>query len=159
MKRTFCVLATAAFLVSFSSCKIYAPVFKTVENVRYETIESKGIKLGAEVVFDNPNKVKCTIKDIEVNVILDKKLVGVLGEKSDVQMAKTSEFRVPLGIMIKPEGTILENIKTLFGIITDKETELFLTGKVTVKFLGITVPIPVRYEKKFKLSELRKKQR
>ena len=122
-----------------------------------EQVESRGFKLGAEVVFDNPNKIKCTIKDIDVNVLLDKKLIGILGEKSDVVVEKSNEFRIPLGILLKPEGTILEDAKMLFNLFTDKEAELYLIGKVTIKFMGITVPVSISYEKAFKLSELKKK--
>lgn len=151
-------LACLAFALSIllSSCKIYAPVYKTVENVKYERIGSTGLKMGAEIVFDNPNKVKCTIKDIDVNVLLDQKLVGVLGEKADVTMEKSSELRIPLGIQIKPEGTILDNLKTILNIFSDKEAELYLTGKISIKFLGITVPVPVKYKRQIKLSELKK---
>lgn len=152
------LLIVFALPVLLSSCKIYAPTFKSIENLRYERIDSRGFKLGAEAVFNNPNKVKCTIKDIEVNVVLDKKLIGVLGEKTDVEVIKASEFRIPLGIKIKPEGTILNDIKTLWDIFADKESELFFVGKVKVKIFGMTIGIPIKYERKFKLSEFKKKQ-
>ena len=157
MQKINSILLFVVVSVLLSSCKIYAPVFKTVENVHFEKLESKGFKLGAEVVFDNPNKVKCTIKDIEVNVVLDKKLIGILGEKSDVEVIKGNEFRIPLGIMIKPDGTILDGIKTLWGIFVDKESELSFIGKIKVKIFGLIVPIPIKYQRQFKLSELKKK--
>ena len=151
------LLLVTGLLSSFSSCKIYAPVFKTIENVHYENLENRGFKLGAEAVFDNPNKVKCTIKDIDINVVLDKKLIGILGEKTDVVAIKGSEFRIPLGIQIKPEGTIFDGIKTLYNIFADKESELSFVGQVKIKVFGLTIPIPVKYQRNFKLSELRKK--
>lgn len=150
-------LLITVVLSTLSSCKIYAPVFKTIENVHYENLENRGFKLGAEAVFDNPNKVKCTIKDIDINVVLDKKLIGILGEKTDVVAIKGNEFRIPLGIQIKPEGTILDGIKTLYNIFTDKESELSFVGQVKIKVFGLTVPIPIKYQRNFKLSELRKK--
>lgn len=151
----FLILALPVLL---SSCKIYAPVFKTMENVKYERIDNRGFKLGAEAVFENKNKIKCTIRDIEVNVVLDKKLIGVLGEKTDVEVAKTSEFRIPLGIQIKPEGTLLDDIKTVWNILSDKESEIYFVGKVKMRFMGINFAVPIKYQRKFKLSELRKKQ-
>lgn len=151
----FLILALPVLL---SSCKIYAPVFKSMENVKYERIDNKGFKLGAEAVFTNPNKLKCTIKDIEVNVVLDKKLIGVLGEKTDVPVVQSSEFRIPLGIQIKPEGTILDDIKTIWNILSDKESELYFVGKVKIRVMGINVAIPIKYQRRFKLSELSKKK-
>jgi len=155
-QRASLLLIFISLSLGFSSCKIYAPVFKTIENVRYENLENRGFKLGAEAVFDNPNKVKCTIKDIDINVVLDKKLIGILGEKSDVEVIKGNEFRIPLGIQIKPEGTMFEGIKTLWNIFSDKESELSFIGQVKIKVLGLTFPIPVKYQRKFKLSELKK---
>lgn len=158
MARQYFILPFFAVVISalLSSCKIYAPVFKTIENVHYERLEGKGFKLGAEAVFDNPNKIKCTIKDIEVNVVLDKKLIGILGEKSDVEVIQGNEFRIPLGIQIKPEGTIFDDIKTLWGIFVDKESDLYFIGKIKVKAFGLNFSIPIKYQRKFKLSELRK---
>ena len=112
--------------------------------------------MGCEAVFHNPNKVKATIKDIEINVILDKKLIGILGEKTDVEVIDASEFRIPMGIQIKPDGTILDDVKTLWGIFVDKESELFFVGKVKMRMLGINFSIPIKYQRKFKLSEFRK---
>lgn len=157
-KKQIYFLALAVLLSSLllSSCKIYAPVFKTVENPRFEKIGNSGIKMGAEIVFENPNKIKCTIKDIDINIILDNKQIGTLGEKSDVKMAKQSEFRIPLGIMVNPQGTTLDNLNTIIKLISNKESDLSLNGKVAVKFLGITVPIPVKYNTKFKLSDIKK---
>jgi hypothetical protein len=148
-------LTALALTVCLSACKIYAPVFKTIENVHYENLQNKGFKIGAEAVFDNPNKIKCTIKDIEVNVVLDKKLIGILGEKSDVEVIKANEFRIPLGIQIKPDGTILDDIKTLWGIFVDKESDLYFVGKVKMRIWGLNVSVPIKYQRKFKLSELK----
>ncbi len=158
MTKQYIPLCLLGFLltVSFSSCKIYAPVFKSIEKLHYERIDSRGFKLGAEAVFENPNKVKCTIKDIEINVVLDNKLIGVLGEKTDVPVIKASEFRIPLGIKIQPDGTILDDIKTLWGLFVDKESELYFVGTVKLKVMGITIPVPVKYKRKFKLSEFKK---
>ncbi|HLP21129.1 MAG TPA: hypothetical protein VK174_12540 [Chitinophagales bacterium] len=151
------ILLAFVLPVLLSSCKIYAPTFKSIENVHYERLQANGFKLGAEAVFNNPNKIKCTIKDIQVDVVLDKKLIGVLGEKTDVDVIQASEFRIPLGIKIKPEGTILDDIKTLWGIFADKESDLYFIGKVKIKVMGIPISIPIKYSRKFKLSEFRGK--
>ncbi|HLP53089.1 MAG TPA: hypothetical protein VK154_19510 [Chitinophagales bacterium] len=150
------ILLAFALPVLLSSCKIYAPTFKSIDNIHYERLQANGFKLGAEAVFNNPNKIKCTIKDIEINVVLDDKLIGVLGEKTDVEVIKASEFRIPLGIKIKPDGTILNDIKTLWGIFADKESDLYFVGKVKIRVMGINIGIPIKYKRKFKLSEFRK---
>ena len=84
-KRVAGIFLLPLFFVSlFSSCKLTAPSFKTIDNVRFETIGAKGLKLGADITFQNPNPIKCRILDIDINLVLDEKLIGMVGEKSDV---------------------------------------------------------------------------
>ena len=142
-------------LLSASSCKLSAPTFKTVENLKFERIGTRGLKLGADAVFYNPNRLKCSIKDIEVNVLINSKLVGVLGEKDDILIAKRSDFKIPLGISIKPEGSILDDLKTVWGIFTNKEADLSLVGQIKVKVLGITFPVPIKHQQKFNLGAIK----
>lgn len=148
----FLFVASTIFL---SSCKLTAPSFKNVENLKFERAGTQGIKLGAEAVFYNPNGLKCTVKDIAVDVIVNDKLVGILGEKADVVVDKKSDFRIPLGISINPDGSILSDIKTIFGIITNKQVELALVGKIKVKVLGVTFPVPIKHKQQFNLGSVK----
>jgi hypothetical protein len=126
-----------------------------VDNIRFESIGKKGLKLGAEAQFHNGNPLKCKVVDIDMNVLLNEKLVGVMGEKSDVSISKKSDFTIPLGILIKPEGTILEDFKTLYKILTDRPTELYLVGNVQVKLMGIKFNVPVKYRQILKRSDFK----
>lgn len=142
--------------VAFSSCRILPPTFKTINNTRFERVGSIGIKLGADAVFHNPNFVRCKVSDIAVDVIIDKQLVGVLGEKKDIVIKPKSDFSVPLGISIKPDGTLLDNIKNFLGVITNKEADLFFVGSVKVKVLCMTHTIPVKFQQHINLGALKK---
>ncbi len=141
--------------VLFSSCRLTAPSFKNVENLKFERAGTQGLKLGAEAVFYNPNGLKCTVSDIAVDVIVNDKLVGILGEKADVVVDKKSDFRIPLGITINPDGSIFNDIKTIFGIITNKQVDLALIGKIKVKVLGLTFPVPIKHKQQFNLGSVK----
>ena len=138
-----------------SSCKITSPSFKNIDNIRFEHLGLKGLKLGADAQFHNPNHIKCKIVDVEMNVLVDERLIGVLGEKADVVIKKKSDFMVPLGVLIKPEGTILEDIKTFYKILTDRPTELYLVGFIRVKLMGLTFTVPVKYRQVLKRSDFK----
>lgn len=137
------------------SCKTTAPSFKTVDNIRFERIDMKGLKLGADAEFHNPNQIKCKVIDVQMNVILDDKLIGILGQKADVVIKKKSDFTIPLGVLIKPEGTALENLKTFYKILTDRPAELYLVGNIRVKMLGIKFTVPVKYRQILKRSDFK----
>lgn len=154
-KNHFSILLFVTATVSLSGCKLAAPSFKNIENMKFERVGNQGLKLGAEAVFYNPNGLKCTVKDIAVDVVVNNKLVGILGEKADVVVDKKSDFRIPLGISINPEGSILNDIKTIFGILTNKQVELALVGKIKVKVLGITFPVPIKHKQQFNLGSVK----
>jgi hypothetical protein len=152
------LFAAIAFLLAcciFSSCKLTSPTFKTVDNIKFESIGIKGLKLGAEAQFHNGNPLKCKVVDVDMNVLVDEKLIGVLGEKSDVVIQKKSDFTIPLGVLIKPEGTILENFKTLYKILTDRPTMLYLVGNIKVKMMGLKFDVPVKYRQVLKRSDFK----
>ncbi len=90
-----------------------------------------------------------------MNVVLDEKLIGVLGQKADVVIKKKSDFTVPLGVLIKPEGTVLEDIKTFYKILTDRPAQLYLVGQIKVKMMGIKFTVPVKYRQILKRSDFK----
>ena len=140
-------------MISFSSCKVACPAFKTVQNVKFEKLEMKGLKLEAEAVFHNPNHLKFKMTDIDLNVVLDSMLIGTLGEKTDVKVNKQSDFSVFLAFKIKPEGTILQDLKALYGLIANKQSELYIVGNIRVHALVFKFTVPVKYRQKIKRSD------
>jgi LEA14-like dessication related protein len=154
MKRTLFILC--AIVLVASSCKVLPPVYKGMQNPKLERVGLTGLKFGAEVTFYNPNGIKCRIRDIALDVALDDKQVGTVGEKCDVQVKRKSDFTIPVGVTLNPQGTIFENLSTIFEIFRDKESTLTLKGNVQVKVLGINFPIPVQYVQRVKLSQMKK---
>jgi len=156
MIRSISLFAVFALLcAAFSSCKLSSPAFRTIDNIKFESIGTKGLKLGAQAQFHNGNPLKCKVVDIDMNVLVDEKLIGVLGEKTDVVIKKKSDFTVPLGVLIKPEGTILDDFKTLYKILTDRPTMLYLVGDVKVKMMGLKFTVPIKYRQELKRSDFK----
>jgi hypothetical protein len=128
-------------------------MFKSAEHLHFERVNTKGLKLGFDAVFTNPSGIKFRITDVNLNVVVDDKLIGVLGEKSDVPVAKKTDFTVPVGITIKPEGTVLDDIKTMYGVFTNKQFELFIVGEVHFKALGLKLKAPVKYKQTMRRAD------
>lgn len=156
MRNQFLViLFSMCVAVALSSCKIYAPTFITVDNLHFDKMSGTGIKLGADLVFNNPNRIKVKVTDIAADVVVDKRLIGTIGEKSDILIKQRSDFRIPLGITIKPDGSLLDHLKTVIGFFQDKEVELFIVGKVKLKWFVFKREIPVQYQTRIKSSQLK----
>lgn len=155
MKRILLLLATVLLL--FPSCKVLPPVYKSLDNPKLERVGTSGFRFAADVKFYNPNRIRCRVQDIAMDVLLDNKQVGTIGEKTDVVVRRKSDFVIPIGVTLKPSAALLNNLTTLFDILRDKEIALTLKGNVKVKALGLTLPIPVQYQQKVKLSQLQLK--
>lgn len=150
------LIYVALMCVTLSSCRIAAPTFQGVDAFKFERIDGNGIKMGCDVKFHNPNRLRFKVTNIEINVIMDDKLIGTLGEKDDIIIDRLKDFSIPVGLKLKPDGTIFDNIKKIIDIFRDKEADLFVVGELKVKTLCfLKFKIPIKYQKKIKLSEVR----
>ncbi|MCW5909297.1 MAG: LEA type 2 family protein [Chitinophagales bacterium] len=151
------LFALAIVLLLLPSCKVLPPVYRSIENPKFERAGTTGFRFAADVKFYNPNGIRCRVQDIAMDVLLDEKQVGTIGQKTDVLVKRKSDFVIPVGVSINPSAGLLNNLTALFDILRDKEIALTLKGNVKVKALGLTFPIPVQYQQKVKLSQLQLK--
>ena len=155
MKNLLTIFISTIAIISFSSCKISVPTFKAVEHLKFERNGLKGISIGADVVIHNPNLVSCKVSDLAVDVMLDKKKVGTLGKKGAVVIKPLSDFAIPVGLSIQPEGTIWDNIKSVIDMFTQKQAELSMLGKIKVKVFCKTYPIDIKFQQKISSGALK----
>lgn len=150
------LIFVALWCMVISSCRIAAPTFQRVDAFKFERVDGNGIKMGCDVIFHNPSRLRFKVTDIEINVIMDDKLIGTLGEKDDILIDRQKDFAIPVGIKLKPDGTIFDNVKKIIDIFRDKQADLFVVGELKVKTLCfIKFKIPIKYQKKIKLSDVR----
>lgn len=150
------IISIAILTLLLSSCKIQAPVFKGIENSKTETSATGNIQLSAEVVFHNPNFMRCKMSNMAVDVMLNKKTVTTLGDKSTMVMKPKADFRIPVRIAIGTQGGILDNIQSLLGLFSAKDVELGLEGKMLIKSFCVKKTIPIHYTQKINLSGFKK---
>ena len=146
------LLATVALLIAcLSSCKVYPPTYRRVENFRIDRPSREGFKLGGDAVFYNPNKLKFSLIEMLINVEIDGKHVATAGQKTAVKVLSESEFAIPMDLTIKPDMGILEGIQNIIALIKTRELELTLNGTIVIKALGIKVPITFKNNQKIDL--------
>ena len=155
MKR-FNLLFCAVIFLTVSSCKIMAPTFKGIENVKTETVNKQGLKFSADVVIYNPNFFRLKVWDIAANVFLDDKLLATIGDTSVMLIKSKSDFRVPLGASLNPQSGIFDQLKNLLNIFVKKEAKLKVEGTVHVKFFCRTHKIPFMHEQKVDATSFKK---
>lgn len=150
------IISLAFLTLLLSSCKIYAPVFKGIENSKTETSATGNIQMSAEVVFSNPNFMRCKVSNMAVDVLVNKKTVTTLGDKETMVIKPKTDFRIPVRIAIGTQGGILDNIQSLLGLFSATEVELGLEGKMLIKSFCFKKTIPINYAQKINLSGFKK---
>jgi LEA14-like dessication related protein len=151
------IIAIVGSLWLLSSCKIYPPVYQRVEHFRFDKIGPEGLSMGTEAVFYNPNKMKFKLHAMQMNVAVDGHKLGSIDDHTEVTIAKNSEFRIPINIHVKPDISLGESLKTIWQMVVTKEIDVQLNGTVTIKSIGIKIPIPISETQKVNLDQIKLK--
>lgn len=62
----------AFYFILLYSCKPIEPVeFKEIKNVRLSTLSDNQLKISADIILDNPNKVKITVTKLNLDILAD----------------------------------------------------------------------------------------
>jgi len=140
---------------TLSSCKVYPPVYKRIEDFRIEKLDRDGFKVTGNVVLYNPNKMRVKLKDVLMNIELNGKHVATAGQKIPVPIKAQNEFAVPLDLVIKPEMSFTEGIQNIFNIIKTKEMDVTVNGVIVVSAYGVKLSIPIQQTEKVDITKIR----
>lgn len=146
---------TMALILLLTSCKIYPPIYKRVDNFSINKLDKEGFKVGGDLIFYNPNKVTAKLTDLLMNIELNGKHTATAGQREEAKIKPRSEFAVPLNLTIKPDMSLKEGLQNLISVITKKEVEVKLDGTIVIKAYGIRLTIPVKETEKVDLNHLR----
>lgn len=133
-------------LLGLSSCnKPESPQFKYLENVVVELESLSTANLHAEAVLFNPNKNTVTIKGVDIDIMMDEKVIAVLDKEYDIKAQGNEDFVVPLDVKIKLKDLNLNAIGSALGLIGDKGQEIRYLGKIKVKAYGVPFSVKIDY--------------
>jgi LEA14-like dessication related protein len=156
MRQRLTLILTAILLASaLSSCKVYPPVYKRIDNFQMVVLNKEGFKVYGQIVMYNPNRMRCRLNDMLMNIELDKKHVATAGQVEPVRIRARREFAVPLDLTISSDMSFMDGLNSIFKIVTKKEMNVTLNGVVVVQAYGIKVSIPIKQEEKVDLAKLK----
>ena len=109
---TFFGCFSLAFLV-WSCVPKEQVVFRSVNNLTLDVGLGGNPVLKGDAIFFNPNKLKATLKEIKVEVLVDGKKAALVDQQMELLVRGNSDFTVPLEakLDIKEFGLIVEVIK------------------------------------------------
>jgi len=155
MNRLKFILSGLVLILALSSCKVYPPVYKRIENFKMVKLNKDGFKVYGDIVMYNPNKMGVKLNDMLMNIELNDKHVATAGQEVPVPIFAKSEFSVPLNLTIKPDMTLMEGLTNVVNIIVKREVKVTINGVIVVKAFGVKVSIPIKQEEKVDLTKLK----
>ena len=126
-------------------------VFRSVNNLTLDVGLGGNPVLKGDAIFFNPNKLKATLKEIKVEVLVDGKKAALVDQQMELLVPGNSDFTVPIEakLDIKEFGLI----DAVIGFFGGKSYQIEMTGYLRVKARGVMIKVPVKYSQEVKLSK------
>ena len=125
-------------------------VFKSVNNLALDVGLSGNPVLKGDAIFFNPNKMKATLKEVKVEVLVDGKKAALVDQQMELLVPGNSDFTVPIEAKLDIQEFGL--IDAVIGFFGGKSYQIEMSGFLRVKARGVTLKVPVKYKEEVKLN-------
>ncbi|MCE2895134.1 MAG: hypothetical protein LW721_11890 [Flammeovirgaceae bacterium] len=125
-------------------------VFRSVNNLTLDVGLGGNPVLKGDAIFFNPNKLKATLKEIKVEVLVDGKKAALVDQQMELLVRGNSDFTVPLEAKLDVKEFGL--IDAVIGFFGGKSYQIEMTGYLRVKARGVMIKVPVKYSQEVKLN-------
>ncbi len=144
------ILLILSSLIFLSCSKPVAPEYKTYKNFKVETLGLNQSKVKMNLVYSNPNNMRLTMKNTEIDIYINDQFVGHSSTPQAIDIPQNADFLVPIEFMVDMKFLATNSLLAMFG----KEVMLKATGKTKVGKSGIYFNFPINYEGKQKFGGL-----
>ncbi len=135
--------AFAGLLMSISACKPEGDVeLRRIKDVVVDATTEPVLK--ANAVLFNPNKIRMTLRAIEMDVFVDGKKAARIDQRLKTKVPAQAEFIVPLEVKLNLKE--LGFFDTLFSVLGGKKKKIHYKGSIRFTYKGVPVKIPVDYQ-------------
>ncbi|MGB0886084.1 MAG: hypothetical protein ACPGR5_06635 [Chitinophagales bacterium] len=129
-----------------------SPEYVRTKNWNIETVNAKTLILTADIVFFNPNKVKAKLRELDLDIYLNERVVGKLIQQDIVSIKGKSSFDIPIRIKIDLAKTEI-NLANVLGLFSNKKFLLDLKGYLKARVFLIPFKINIDEREEFKLQD------
>jgi LEA14-like dessication related protein len=152
MKRILLTLVPAILLLA--ACKtsrIQEPEYREIRGVRIMDVDLLHTTAGLDLVYYNPNDFNVQLNEVRGDVYIDGVRLGRFGINDKVDVRKRREFVVPAVIRLDN----ISAIKNHRDIWKKKDAVIRIEGIARVKRSGYVKDVPINYEGKQNIEQLR----
>jgi len=124
------------------------PEFVKITNIGLKDVFSG--KLRTELEFTNPNKLGLEVVSQDIEVFISDKKLGEVHQKTSTIIEPGENFTLPLEIEFDSKEVFGKTGfgKNLWRSFVDDNLVAQFSGTLTVKVLGLSIPVPIEYEEK-----------
>jgi LEA14-like dessication related protein len=148
--RHFLSVITAMLCLFIISCsQPKALVYQDAKNFRLNNINFKEPEVGMDLQFYNPNTYPLTLKDANIDVYLNNKMVGKAVLNNTFTVPATDTFLMPVNLTANIEQVFANTLQIVFN----KEVDVRLVGSVQAG-RGLFIRVPINYQGRHRLNIL-----
>ena len=134
--------------VVFISCKPIEPVeFIEIKNVKVDNLADNEIKISADLILNNPNKVKIIISQINIGIYAEDILLVKIDDNNKLELSNSTDTKINIQGDIDVKN--LEKFLNQIGIailLRNENISLKFKGAIEVKAYGIKDVIDIDYQ-------------
>jgi len=150
------IIFFSVLLLLFASCQEpQEPEFKRMVNFKIGEVQNNQMEVLADAVIYNPNAIKAEVVDLDIDLIVEEKVIGKINETKIVEVPASSEFSLPVRIMASTQVLKDNWLSSAISILTDGKTPVLFKGTVTIKVLKIPIKVPIEHVEELALKDLR----
>ena len=135
------------FLVFFN-CKPIEPVeFIEIKNVKVDNLADNEIKISADLILNNPNKVKIIISQINIGIYAEDILLVKIDDNNKLELSNSTDTKINIqgDIDVKNLEKFL-NQRGIAILLRNENISLKFKGAIEVKAYGIKDVIDIDYQ-------------
>ncbi len=151
LNNVFIWVCIALFPILLSSCGIKSVELKSINDIDYQHTKKNGNTVIANITLFNPNGVKFTIQDIDIDVYIGETYLGKMEAPDTLIVDKKSEFTTDFSIHLKKKNLLLAGASFL-GYLGKGKMEINLKGNMHVKYLYFNKDIHIEHSELVKLK-------
>ena len=147
-KVSGCALIASVLLLISGSCRPKEDV--QLRKIRDIVVDaSSDPMLRANAILYNPNKIKMTVKKIDMEVFVDGKKAAVIDQQFKLRVPAQAEFTVPLEVKLNLKE--LGFMDTVFALLGGKRMEIHYKGTIRLSKAGVGFNVPVNYKEEVRV--------
>jgi len=150
------ILFFSVVILLFSACqKPQEPAFKRMQNFNVGEVKGNQVEIFADAVLENPNNINAEVVFLDIDMIMQEKIIGKINDAKQVKVPANSEFIVPVKIMASVDVIKQNWLTSAISILSNGKVPVKFSGFVTIKVLKIPFKVPVDFTEHLKVEDLR----